>query len=92
MAGTAALGALNAEDPRLQALRRACALLEHLEAERRQLNQRLITSNRRDPMRVVTGRTSLDEAVEETRDLIRQLDDMLCEAAEEARRSNRGTP
>lgn len=87
LSGTAALGALAADDPRLQALRRACSLLAHLEAERRKLDDRLISANRKDPMKVVTGRTSLDEAVDSTRDLIRQLDDMLCEAAETARRT-----
>lgn len=92
LAGTAALGVLAPDDPRLDALRRACALLETLEAERRQLEQRLIAANRRDPMRVVTGRSSLDEAVEETRALIRQLDEMLCEAADAARLAGRTHP
>lgn len=87
LAGTAALDILAPNDARLEALRRACTVLEQLEAERRKLDQRLISANRADPMRVVTGKTSLDEAVEATRDLIRQLDDMLCEAAEQARRT-----
>ncbi len=92
LVGTAALGVLSADDPRLTALRRATALLESLEAEQRMLDQRLVAGNRRDPMRVVTGRTSLDEAVEDTRALIRQLDDMLCEAADAARHSARTHP
>lgn len=92
LVGTAALGVLSADDPRLAALRRATALLESLEAEQRMLDQRLVAGNRRDPMRVVTGRTSLDEAVEETRALIRQLDDMLCDAADAARHSARTHP
>lgn len=90
LTGTAALDVLPADDPRLHALRQACALLEALELERRQLDQRLVAANKHDPMRVVTGRTSLDEAVEDTRAFIRQLDDMLCEAAETARRQGTG--
>ena len=80
------MSGLSADDPRLDALRQACALLEALENERRQLDLRLATANRLDPMRVVTGRTSLDEAVEDTRALIRQLDLILCEAADRARK------
>lgn len=76
---------IEGSDPRLHALQQACALLEALETERRLLDQRLMSANRDDPMRVVTGRTSLDEAVEDTRNLIRQLDEILCEAAEAAR-------
>lgn len=85
LAGTAALGALASDDPRLAALRRACALLETLEAERRALDQRLDAARRLDPMRQATGRTALDAAVEETRELVRQLDELLCSAAEGAR-------
>lgn len=85
LAGTAALGAISADDPRLTALRRACALLESLEAERKALEQRLEAARRLDPMRQATGRTSLDAAVEETRELVRQLDELLCSAAEGAR-------
>jgi hypothetical protein len=92
LVGTSALGVLDPDDPRLAALRRACVLLESLEAERHRLDQRLLAGNRRDPMRVVTGRTSLDEAVDETRALIRELDDMLCEAAEAIRLSARTHP
>jgi hypothetical protein len=36
-------------------------------------------------MRQASGQTSLETAMEETRTLIRQLDDLLCEAAECAR-------
>jgi hypothetical protein len=42
-------------------------------------------ARRIDPMRQASGQTSLENAVEETRALIRQLDDLLCEAAESAR-------
>ena len=82
LAGTASLTALPTDDPRLAALRRACALLESLEAERQALDQRLESARRLDPMRHVSGKTSLDVAVEETRALIRELDELLCAAAE----------
>lgn len=85
LSGTAALGSIPADDPRLAALRRACALLESLEAERRALDLRLESARRLDPMRQATGRTALDAAVAETRDLVRQLDELLCAAAESAR-------
>jgi hypothetical protein len=85
LAGTAALAAISPSDPRLTALRQACALLETLEAEARALDQRLAAARRIDPMRQASGQTSLETAMEETRTLIRQLDDLLCQAAESAR-------
>jgi hypothetical protein len=85
LAGTASLGSLPADDPRLIALRRACALVEELEAERNALDRRLAEARRADPMRQASGRTSLDQAVEEARRLVRELDDVLCSAAESAR-------
>lgn len=85
LSGTSALAAIDPADPRLAALRHACALLETLEAERRALDLRLEAARRIDPMRQVSGRTSLDAAVEETRSLIRELDEALCAAAESAR-------
>ena len=92
LAGTAALRAIPANDPRLAALRGACALLEALEAERNALDQRLESARRIDPMRHVSGRTSLDAAVDETRALIRELDELLCAAAESARTAARTHP
>jgi len=85
LAGTAALASISPSDPRLTALRQACALLETLEAEARALDQRLAAARRIDPMRQASGQTSLETAMEETRTLIRQLDDLLCQAAESAR-------
>ena len=85
LAGTSALASIDPADPRLVALRRACALLDSLEAERRALDLRLEAARRIDPMRQVSGRTSLDAAVEETRSLIRELDEALSAAAESAR-------
>ena len=85
LAGTASLGSLPTDDPRLLALRRACALLEELETERAALDRRLAEARRLDPMRQASGCTSLDRAVEETRRLVRELDEALCRAAESAR-------
>jgi hypothetical protein len=92
LSGTASLGALSADDARLLALRRACALLEQLESERQALDRRLEESRRLDPMRQVAGRTSLDRAVEDTRRLVRELDELLCSAAEGARTAARTHP
>lgn len=86
LSGTVALRHVPADDPRLQALSRACALLEALEAESKALDRRLTDANRVDPMRHVRGQTSLEAALAETRALVRELDDLLCEAAEGARR------
>jgi len=79
------LASIDPADPRLAALRHACAVLESLEAERRALDLRLESARRLDPMRQVSGRTSLDAAVDETRALIRELDEALSAAAEGAR-------
>lgn len=85
LAGTASLGSLPADDPRLVALRRACALVEELEGERDAMDRRLAEARRADPMRQASGRTSLEQAVDDARRLVRELDEVLCRAAESAR-------
>ncbi len=77
------------DDARLVALRQACAFLEVLEAESEALDQRLEAAKRLDPMRHVLGKTSLESAVDQTRTLIRELDEHLCAAAESARAAGR---
>ena len=89
LSGTAALGVIAPNDPRLVALRQACALLETLEAESQSLDLRLEASKRLDPMRHVLGKTSLESAIDQTRTLIRELDEHLCAAAESARAASR---
>ena len=89
LSGTAALGVIAADDVRLVALRQACALLETLEAESQSLDLRLEASKRLDPMRHVLGKTSLESAIDQTRTLIRELDEHLCAAAESARAASR---
>ncbi len=85
LSGTAALGVIAPDDFRLVALRQACALLETLEAESQSLDLRLEAAKRLDPMRHVVGKTSLESAIDQTRTLIRELDEHLCAAAESAR-------
>lgn len=89
LSGTAALGMIAPDDARLVALRQACAFLEVLEAESESLDQRLEAAKRLDPMRHVLGKTSLESAVDQTRTLIRELDEHLCAAAESARAASR---
>ena len=89
LSGTAALGVIAPDDVRLVALRQACALLETLEAESQSLDLRLEASKRLDPMRHVLGKTSLESAIDQTRTLIRELDEHLCAAAETARAASR---
>ena len=86
LSGTAALGVIAADDVRLVALRQACAPLE---AESKSLDLRLEAAKRLDPMRHVLGKTSLESAIEQTRTLIRELDEHLCAAAESARAASR---
>lgn len=87
LAGTTALSDLPANDPRLAALSAACAVVTALEAEAAALDRRLAEAHRMDPMRQVRGSTALEAAAAEARLLVRELDELLCAAAEDARRS-----
>ena len=58
-----------------------------LEAEAAALDRRLAEAHRMDPMRQVRGSTALEAAAAEARLLVRELDELLCAAAEDARRS-----
>lgn len=87
LAGTTALSDLPRGDPRLAALSAACAVAAALEAEAAALDRRLAESHRADPMRQVRGTTSLEAAAAEARAMVRELDELLCDAAESARRS-----
>ena len=60
-----------------------------LEAESQSLDLRLEAAKRLDPMRHVLGKTSLESAIDQTRTLIRELDEHLCAAAESARAASR---
>jgi D-serine deaminase-like pyridoxal phosphate-dependent protein len=74
LAGTQAYERIDPADERLGALRSACCLLERLKAEAAALDVRC-QSGRGDPMKVVTGRTSLEVAAERLEALIRELDE-----------------
>jgi hypothetical protein len=87
LSGTTALSGLPEGDPRLAALSAACAIAATLEAEAAALDRRLADAHRVDPMRQVRGTTSLEAAAAEARALVRELDELLCAAADEARRS-----
>lgn len=87
LAGTSALSDLPANDPRLAALSAACAVVAALEAEAAALDRRLAEAHRVDPMRQARGSTSLEAAAAEARSMVRELDELLCTAAEDARRS-----
>jgi len=87
LAGTSALSDLPANDPRLAALSAACAVVAALEAEAAALERRLAEAHRVDPMRQARGSTSLEAAAAEARSMVRELDELLCAAAEDARRS-----
>lgn len=74
LAGTLAFQGLDPADERLGALRNACCLLEKLKGEAAALEARS-QAGRGDPMTVVTGRNSLETAVEHLEALIRRLDE-----------------
>lgn len=74
LAGTLAFDGIDPADERLGALRNACCLLERLKAEAVALDAR-VGAGRGDPMKIATGRTSLEVAVERLEALIRQLDE-----------------
>jgi hypothetical protein len=74
LAGTLAFEGIDPGDERLGALRNACCLLERLKAEAAALDTRS-QAGRGDPMKLATGRTSLEVAVERLEALIRELDE-----------------
>ena len=52
----------------------ATALLEALRADRDMIRARLARAGKRDPMHVVTGRSALDDAVQDVTELIAGID------------------
>ncbi len=55
----------------------AAALLRRLIAERTRSERRMAEAGRNDPMKVVTGRSAIENAITATRDVIRDVDDLL---------------
>jgi len=68
-------------DPRLNALREACALAEALKDDSVALIDRAQVKGNQDPMTVAQGCNSLDKAVAEVEALIRKLDQALTEGS-----------
>ena len=71
---------LNVNDTLLMK-RQAEELLERLQADRDCIEQRLVETGKRDPIRTVTGQTALDSAIASARQMISHLDQILAEAA-----------
>ena len=55
-------------------------LLKRLLADRDQSEQRHAETGKRDPMKSVTGRSALDNAILATRDLILRLDELVAQS------------
>jgi len=74
---TTALRGVGENDPRLNALREACALAEALNDDSQALIARAHVKGNQDPMTVAQGCNSLEKAMAEVEALIRKLDDAL---------------
>ena len=55
----------------------ADALLDRLLAERARTERRLAEAGRTDPLKLVTGRSAIDNAIAATREMIRDVDELL---------------
>ncbi len=55
----------------------ADALLDRLLAERTRTERRLAEAGRTDPLKLVTGRSAIDNAIAATREMIRDVDELL---------------
>jgi len=64
-------------------------LLQSIRREQELLEERLASTGRRDPVKLVTGQTSLERACAETEELIRVMDELLSETAEHLLASSR---
>ena len=64
----------------------ACRLLGRLMVERERSERRFAEAGRSDPLKVVTGRTAMDNAVDDTRDMIGHMDELLAETGRELNR------
>ena len=54
----------------------ADALLDKLIVERTRSERRLAEAGRADPLKLVTGRSAIDNAIAATRDMIRDVDEL----------------
>ncbi len=58
----------------------ADALLDKLIAERTRSERRLVEAGRRDPFKMITGRSAIDNAIAATRDMIRDVDELVVDS------------
>ncbi len=58
----------------------ADALLDKLIAERTRSERRLAEAGRGDPLKLVTGRSAIDNAIAATRDMIRDVDELVADS------------
>jgi len=61
----------------------ASRLLDQLLSERQAAEQRMAESGKRDLIKTITGRSSLDQAIQQTRDMIRDMDKLVCQMNDE---------
>lgn len=62
--------------------RRADELLQRLEINRSTIEQRIDNSGRHDPMKFITGKSAMDNAISTTHMLITHMDKLLLEPAD----------
>lgn len=75
----------------VERLNAARELLRQLEASRDALRERLSAEDRPDPLQNATGRSSLDNAIETTRGIVRKLEACAEERGETDEQSTRRT-
>ena len=68
----------------------ADALLDRLLAERTRTERRLAEAGRTDPLKLVTGRSAIDNAIAATREMIRDADELVVDSV--VHHNGRATP
>lgn len=69
-------------DEALRMRRQAGDLLDRLMVDRDLSEQRQAEQGKRDPIKSITGRSAMDNAITATRDLVGRLDDLLAQMSE----------
>jgi hypothetical protein len=67
----------------IQMRREASDLLSRLLADRERIEARIAETGRRDPLKSVTGRTAMDNAIASAREMIRRMDELLRQMEQE---------
>jgi hypothetical protein len=70
----------------------ASDLLNRLLSNREMSEKRLAESGKRDPMKFITGRTSLDDAIASTREMIGQMEELMARLRAEPAAADAPTP